>query len=148
MKKTVLLVQGSGQLAARNPKVFQEMKQVHGEFLEKLVVANEVAVIQFSERIDKTFDFTSDFKELLSTFDHSPSEGGSQIDVAVDKALDMLKGEDEKVIYVTGGHLHRPSFLKAAVDACKKEKADLIFLKDFALPPFLETKYGFPITIL
>ena len=149
MKSTVLLVQGSGQLAAQNPNIFQEMKAKHKNFIKGLIEQGEVGVVQFSHKIDHQFDFSSDFKDVLSTFDKQPSAGGSNIEIAVDSAMELLKNRSgAKTIYVTGGCLHQSHLLKAAIEKTKEQNIEFILLKDFILQPFFETKYGFPVSIL
>jgi len=149
MKNAVLLVQGSGQLAMKNPNIFQQMKEEHEDFLKDLLNEGEIAIIQFSHQIDEFFEFSSDYKEILSTFDKKPSAGGSDIELAVEKALEMLKDRNgEKIIYITGGCLYGLPLLKSAIEKAKDQNIELIFLKDFILQEFFEVKLGFPVSIL
>lgn len=141
MNKTILLVQGSGQLAGPNPGIFQDMKNHYAPFIKKICQQGEVLVVHFSDDIDYIHPFSSNEQDILSTFDVKPTGNGSNLDKVIEKVLVFTNEEQTNYqLYVIGGCLFKPDILEEAIKKAKHANIKVTFLEDFMIDSVFTNK--------
>ena len=104
-RDTVLVLDASGSMGGTPVTVLKEAAKI---FCSEVLNAsgNRVAIVVYSDRVEKTLDFTSDLDSLNSTIDSIRAGGGTNIGAALDSASSILSSSDadaKNIVLMTDG---------------------------------------------
>jgi len=105
-RDTVLVLDASGSMSGTPVVVMRDAAKI---FCSEVLAAsgeNRVAIVVYSDKVEKTLDLTSDPGALNSTIDSIRAGGGTNIGAALDSANSLLSSSDadiKNIILMTDG---------------------------------------------
>jgi len=105
-RDTILILDASGSMSGTPVVVMRDAAKI---FCSEVLAAsgeNRVAIVVYSDKVEKTLDLTSDPGALNSTIDSIRAGGGTNIGAALDSANSLLSSSDadiKNIILMTDG---------------------------------------------